>query len=123
MTYPNATIAHLRRRSGAAARLAQLAVVIAACSATAATAATLVPANLAPRAAAETVRIEIEGKTSESLAYKAFGQSIQSDGGDVLIRALARDGSELAKRTLRIGADESGVVMLTGVGSEAIPFA
>lgn len=92
----------------------------------AAEAVSLVPANFAPRTVAagveESVRISV-GRAGQALGYGQFGKAVTIEGGTFEARAHDESGNPLATRTFTVAAESRGVLVLTGNGSEAAPFA
>jgi len=107
---------------GRAARLARAGAFASALVATPCVATTIVPAHLAPLAGSPAVTIVVGDAASAPITYREFARPVVRPGGPVTARALDAAGNELARRTFRFAADESGVLVFTGNGTEAAPF-
>ena len=83
---------------------------------------TIAPAHFAPGDAASAVTFVVGDAATAPITYRAIGEPLVRPGGTVEIRALAADGDELARRTFTFAADESGVLILAGSGTETSPF-
>jgi hypothetical protein len=83
---------------------------------------TIVPAHFAPRDSASAVTFIVGDAATAPITYRQIGEPIVRGGGPIEIRAIDADGTELARRSFTFAADESGVLILAGSGTEMAPF-